>query len=92
MNFDGNYCTSAMTSFNTVGYLQDCPGVVSPGVVSPGVVPIENPCSTLQNQPTGRIVEKARATAVPTSDYPELDGGHLQQATSAFGRMRRPPT
>src|SRR4029077_219929 len=42
MNFDGNYCTSAMMSFNTVGYSQDCPlGPVS-GVPS-DVRPIDNP-------------------------------------------------
>ena len=26
-NFDGNFCTSAMDSFQTVGYTQNCPGV-----------------------------------------------------------------
>ncbi len=39
MNFDGNYCTSAMTAFQTVGYTQDCPGVGS----GEPAVPVVNP-------------------------------------------------
>jgi hypothetical protein len=74
MNFDGNYCTSAMTSFNTVGYLQNCPGVGT------DVLPISNPyapkLTDWENCGTGT------GNRCADDYYPKLDGGgSLKQAT-----------
>ncbi len=78
-NFDGNYCTSAMTSFQTVGYTQNCPGIGPPDSV---VVPVVNP-----NAP------KSDASAPPDCGpgtkkpicadgyYPQVDPGILNHAT-----------
>jgi hypothetical protein len=78
MNFDGNYCTSAMTSFNTVGHLQDCPGVISPDV-SGGVLPISNPYAPKSTD--WQDCGKGTGNRCGDDYYPKLDGGHLKQAT-----------
>jgi hypothetical protein len=84
MNFDGNYCTSAMTSFNTVGYLQNCPGV---GTDAGNVRPIQNPyapgSTDWQDCGTGT------GNRCADDYYPKLDAGNLKQATLS-ARMRRP--
>ena len=45
-NFDGNFCTSAMVSFQTVGYTQGCLGAVAPNYVVTPVVNTLAPKST----------------------------------------------
>ena len=72
-NFDGNYCTSAMTSFNTVGYLQDCPGVGT------DVVPIQNPYAP--NSTDWQDCGTGTGNRCADEYYPKLDGGNLKQAT-----------
>jgi hypothetical protein len=77
MNFDGNYCTSAMTSFNTVGYLQNCPGV---GTDVGNVRPIQNPYAPKSTD----WQDCGTGTGNRCADdyYPKLDGGgNLKQAT-----------
>ena len=81
MNFDGNYCTSAMTSFNTVGYLQNCPGV---GTDAGNVRPIQNPyapgSTDWQDCGTGT------GNRCADDYYPKLDAGNLKQATLCLPR------
>ena len=64
MNFDGNYCTSAMMSFNTVGYSQDCPLGPYPGVGT-DVRPISNPYAPRSSAWQAPIAEPAREPSVP---------------------------
>ncbi len=66
-NFDGNFCTSAMVSFQTVGYTQGCLGAVAPNYV---VTPVVNTLAP-------------KSTDAPlNSYYPNIDsGGQLQQAS-----------
>jgi hypothetical protein len=76
MNFDGNYCTSAMMSFNTVGHLQPCPGVGT------SVLPIQNPYAPKST--AWRPPDCGAGTSVPVCAddyYPKVDGGKLKQAT-----------
>ena len=76
-NFDGNYCTSAMTSFNTVGHLENCPGVGAE------VLPILNPYAPKSTD--WQLPDCGTGTPYPTicadDYYPKLDGGSLKQAT-----------
>jgi hypothetical protein len=51
--FDGNFCTSAMTSFQSVGYTQSCPGVGAGGS--------SNPFRTLTRLPTTLAPRKSVA-------------------------------
>ena len=44
-NFDGNYCSSAMGSFQSVGYTQNCPGVDP----DKPAVPVPNPLAPPTN-------------------------------------------
>jgi hypothetical protein len=82
MNFDGNFCTSAMTSFSDVGFLQACPGVVQPLNADPNSVPwVNNPKAprSLALKP-----ECGPGTKWPIcSDdyYPNIDDGQVKQAT-----------
>jgi len=79
MNFDGNYCTSAMMSFNTVGYSQDCPLGPYPGVGT-DVRPISNPYAPRSS--AWQAPDCGAGTKVCADDYyPKVDGGHLKHAT-----------
>jgi hypothetical protein len=84
-NFDGNYCTSAMTAFQTVGYSQNCPGVGSNLLAVPVINPYA-PRSGVRG-PTGADPEcgpegsNKNWAMCPDEYYPNLDGGQLQQAT-----------
>ncbi len=76
-NFDGNYCSSAMGSINTVGYVQNCPGV---GPDKPAV-PVPNP---LAPPVTAKPPTCGPGTAFPICPgdyYPLIGGGDLAQAT-----------
>jgi hypothetical protein len=78
MKFDGNYCTSAMMSFNTVGHVQpDCPGVGT------DVRPIPNPYAPKSTAWIPDCGPTNKQTPVCADDYyPKLDyGGSLKQAT-----------
>ncbi len=80
MNFDGNYCTSAMTAFQTVGYVQDCPGV---GIGQPAV-PVINPyapLSTATKPVCGPGGTNPNWPLCPADYYPNVDPGILGQAT-----------
>jgi hypothetical protein len=55
MNFDGNYCTSAMTAFQDVGFTIDCPGVGS----GQPAVPVMNPMLPPQ-PPAPQVAVRAR--------------------------------
>jgi len=73
MRFDGNYCTSAMTSFQTVGYTQNCPGIPSE------VPPVSNPAappSTTDNCGPGK-----KYPICPNDYYPQIDNGQLGPGT-----------
>ncbi len=73
MRFDGNYCTSAMTSFQTVGYTQNCPGI-------PSEVPqVSNPAAPPQG--TSDCGPGKKYPICPDDYYPQIDTGQLSQAT-----------
>ena len=88
-NFDGNYCTSAQTSFQTVGYIQNCGGVYTasapvdkyPVPAGPNVATVPNklaPPSNIQSPACGP------GTSIPicaADYYPAIDDGPLKQGT-----------
>jgi hypothetical protein len=88
-NFDGNYCTSAQTSFQTVGYIQNCGGVYTasapvdkyPVPAGPNVATVPNklaPPSNVQSPACGP------GTSIPicaADYYPAIDDGPLKQGT-----------
>ena len=84
-NFDGNYCTSAMTAFQTVGYTQNCPGVGNNQLAVP-VVNQYAPRSDARG-PTGEDPEcgpngsNKKWPMCPSDYYPNLNDGQLNQAT-----------
>jgi hypothetical protein len=81
MNFDGNYCTSAMTSFQSVGYTQDCPGVgraTESGVVLP-VPNINAPVRDATAPPD--CGPGTNAPICSDAYYPQIEGGQLNHAT-----------
>ena len=73
MRFDGNYCISAMTSFQTVGYTQNCPGI--PGEVSP----VKNPAAPPSG--TSECGQGKTYPICPSDYYPRIDVGNAHQAT-----------
>jgi hypothetical protein len=78
MNFDGNYCTSAMTAFQDVGFTIDCPGVGS----GQPAVPVMNPNappSTASGPPGCGL--GTDAPLCPADYYPNVDNGLLKHAT-----------
>jgi hypothetical protein len=80
MNFDGNYCTSAMTAFQTVGYTQNCPGV---GIGQPAV-PVVNPYaprSDASPSECGPNGTNKNWPMCPDEYYPNVENGQLKQAT-----------
>jgi hypothetical protein len=87
-NFDGNYCTSTMTAFSTVGHAQDCPGVGPP---DNNVVPVPNPYAPKSNaaeSPHDQLPPECGPNGsnknwpiCPSDYYPNVDNGQLQQAT-----------
>jgi len=88
MNFDGNYCSSAMTAFQTVGYTQTCPGV---GRGEPAI-PVVNPYAPRSdaiepNDPQKRPAEcgpdgsNKNWPICPSDYYPNVEDGQLKQAT-----------
>ena len=84
-NFDGNYCTSAMTAFQTVGYTQNCPGVGNNQLAVP-VVNQYAPRSDARG-PTGKDPECGPNGSheswpmCPNEYYPNVENGQLKQGT-----------
>src|SRR5262249_27369188 len=90
--FDGNFCTSAMTSFQSVGYTQSCPGV------GPIVQPVKNdyaPDAQFYCDGTGKDKGKCGELSLDGEKcvvdpkwqvckndyYPDIDPGNAHQAT-----------
>ncbi|MGH6849153.1 MAG: G8 domain-containing protein [Methylocella sp.] len=80
MNFDGNSCTSAMTSFQTVGFTVNCPGAVTPFTV---VVPVLNPLAPMStaSKDTSTCGPGTKWPLCPDGYYPKVDPGDAHQAT-----------
>jgi hypothetical protein len=87
-NFDGNYCTSAMMSFNTVGYAQQCPGVADTSGLK-----IDNPYAPKSTAWQAPDCGAGRPTPICANDYyPKVDDGQLGQATLCpLGACDDPP-
>jgi hypothetical protein len=81
MNFDGNYCTSAMTSFQTVGYTQNCPGLGPPDNSVLAVVNPYAPSSTATPPACGPGGTNPNWLLCPADYYPNISAGSLLQAT-----------
>ncbi|HUB65808.1 MAG TPA: hypothetical protein VL996_15395, partial [Methylocella sp.] len=77
-NFDGNFCTSAMTSFQTVGYTENCPGAVGPNKV---VVPVLNPYAPPSTATSPTCGPGTSYPLCPADYYPNINPGILNQAT-----------
>jgi hypothetical protein len=81
MNFDGNFCTSALTAFQTVGYTQTCPGVG----IGKLAVPIVNPYAPRSNAVAPECGAEPRSNKnwpmCPSDYYPNVNDGQSQQAT-----------
>ena len=81
MNFDGNYCTSAMMSFNTVGFTQECPGVAATSGLA-----IENPYAPKSAAWQAPDCGPGTQRPICANDYyPKIDPGQLKQATQCSG-------
>lgn len=77
-NFDGNFCTSAMTSFQTVGYTSDCFGVGQP---FPDVSVVTNPLAPASNAVSPACGPGTQWPLCPDDYYPNVQNGNLHQAT-----------
>ena len=82
-NFDGNYCSSAMGSFQSVGYTQNCPGVDpdKPAVPVPNPLAPPTNSSSTATPPTPKCGPGTKWPICPDDYYPVIDDGSLQQAT-----------
>jgi hypothetical protein len=78
MNFDGNFCTSAMTAFQDVGFTIDCPGVGSGQPAVPVINP-NAPRSTASGPPD--CGPGTNAPLCAADYYPNVSNGQLAQAT-----------
>jgi hypothetical protein len=76
-SFDHNFCTSAMTSFQTVGYTQSCPGVGA----NLTVAPVVNPYAPPSNASPPDCGPGTKYPMCPDDYYPKIDNGQLNQAT-----------
>jgi hypothetical protein len=104
-NFDGNYCSSAQVSFQTVGYTDACKGVVSPATPNPDNVswvanklaPPSNAVANYTPPPTNPPPPPPKCgpgtswPICPDGYYPSIDGGSLQQATLCPDDAACPP-
>ena len=77
-NFDGNFCTSAMSSFQTVGYTEDCPGAVGANKV---VTPVTNPYAPPSTAANPACGPGTQYPLCPADYYPNINPGILSQAT-----------
>jgi hypothetical protein len=80
MTFDGNYCTSAMTSFQTVGFTLACPGVG----IGKRAVPVMNPNAPNSGAPPsecGPTGSNKNWPICPADYYPNTNDGELEKAT-----------
>jgi hypothetical protein len=85
LRFEDNYCTSAMTSFSDVGFLQACPGVVPPPQPDVSHVAWVNnpnaPKSLAQRPECGPGGSNKNWPICPEDYYPKIDDGQVKQAT-----------
>ncbi|WP_049768132.1 G8 domain-containing protein [Methylocella silvestris] len=78
MNFDGNFCTSAMTSFQTVGYTEACVGVGPTDTPSTPAVPVPNPLAPSTGAVAPPNCGAGTKWPICAGDYyPNLDQGQL---------------
>jgi hypothetical protein len=79
-NFDGNYCIAAMTSFQTVGYTERCPGVGPSAPAVPATNP-NAPASSAAPPVCGPDGSNKNWPLCPKDYYPNITGDQLAQAT-----------